>query len=60
MFRNSLVFTATFALFCGCAIARELKEFDNDVNYDESRIPHYDLPDPLVTAEGKLVTTAEQ
>lgn len=60
MFRNSLVFTATFALFCGCAIARELKEFDNDVNYDESRIQHYDLPDPLVTAEGKPVTTAEQ
>ena len=44
-----------------CALfARELKEFDNDVNYDESRIPHYDLPDPLITAEGKPVTTAEQ
>ena len=60
MFRNSLIFTATFALFCGCAMARELKEFDNDVNYDESRIPHYDLPDPLVTAEGKPVANAEQ
>ncbi|SVB48556.1 uncharacterized protein METZ01_LOCUS201410, partial [marine metagenome] len=47
--------------FATCALfARELKEFDNDVNYDEARIPHYDLPNPLVTAEGKLVTTAEQ
>ena len=60
MLRNCLVFTAALGLACSCASARELKEFDNDVNYDESRIPHYDLPDPLITAEGKPVTTAEQ
>ena len=59
MLRNCLVFTAALGLACSCASARELKEFDNDVNYDESRIPHYDLPDPLITAEGKSVTTAE-
>ena len=60
MIQNCLVFTAALGLAFSGASARELKEFDNDVNYDESRIPHYELPDPLITAEGKPVTTAEQ
>ena len=41
-------------------MAREAKESDADVNYDESKIPRYDLPPLLVTAEGKEVTTADQ
>ncbi len=40
--------------------SREPKEYDSDVIYDQSKIPHYDLPPLLVTAEGKPVTTAEQ
>ncbi|MCA9213203.1 MAG: acetylxylan esterase [Planctomycetales bacterium] len=40
--------------------AREPKEFDKDVNYDEARLPHYDLPPLLLTAEGKEVTTPEE
>ena len=28
-------------------------------NYDESKVPKYTLPDPLVTADGKKVTDAE-
>ena len=60
MLRNCLVFTTALGLAYSCANARELKEFDNDVNYDESRIAHYDLPDPLITAEGKKVTSANQ
>jgi hypothetical protein len=51
---------AALGLSAGVLLARQLKEFDDDVNYDEARVPHYDLPDPLVTAEGKLVTTAGQ
>lgn len=39
---------------------RQLKEYDSDINYDETRIPHYDLPPLLVTAEGKKITTPEQ
>ena len=40
--------------------AREPKEHDADVNYDESRLPHYDLPPLLVTPDGKRITTAEE
>ena len=41
------------------ALGREAKEYDDDVIYDEGKVPHYDLPPLLVTAEGKPVTTAE-
>ncbi|NOR66824.1 MAG: acetylxylan esterase [Woeseiaceae bacterium] len=40
--------------------SREPKEYDGDVIYDESRIPHYDLPPLLVTAEGKTIKTPEE
>ncbi|MEZ6119977.1 MAG: hypothetical protein R3C28_25865 [Pirellulaceae bacterium] len=35
------------------AVAREPKESDKDVNYDEARLPAYDLPPLLLTSEGK-------
>ena len=44
----------------GAAGAVQLKELDSDVNYDESNVPHYDLPPLLVTAEGAPVTTPEE
>ncbi|MGA0557589.1 acetylxylan esterase [Larkinella sp. VNQ87] len=31
-----------------------------DINYDESKVPPYTLPDPLVTKAGKKVTTVRQ
>ena len=40
--------------------AREPKEFDTDVNYKEERLPSYDLPPLLLTAEGKKITTADE
>lgn len=42
------------------ASARERKEFDRDVNYNEQRLPPYDLPPLLITSEGVPVTTAQQ
>ena len=58
---KKIIFSVVALGLTACVVfSRELKEFDNNVNYDEARIPHYDLPDPLVTAEGKPVTTAEQ
>ncbi len=39
---------------------RELKEYDSDLIYDESKIPDYDLPPLLVTAEGTRITTAQE
>jgi hypothetical protein len=42
------------------AFAREPKEYHSDVIYDEGKIPHYDPPPLLVTAQGEQVTTAEQ
>jgi hypothetical protein len=41
-------------------LAREPKEYDSNVIYDESKILPYDLPPLLVTEEGTPVTTAEQ
>ena len=40
--------------------AREAKEYDKDVNYDEGRTPHYDLPPLLISSQGKKITTPEQ
>ncbi len=40
--------------------AREPKEFDKDVNYDEARLPKYDLPPLLLMPNGKPITTAEE
>ena len=42
------------------AEAKQSKEDDSDVIYDEDKVPHYDLPDVLVTSQGKRVTTAEE
>ena len=38
----------------------QAKEWESDVIYSEEQVPYYDLPDPLVTVEGKRVTTAEE
>mgnify|MGYP001410682945 CR=1 FL=1 len=40
--------------------SRESKEYDNDVNYDEAKIAHYDLPKLLVTPEGKKITSIKE
>ena len=47
-------------LLCTTVIGRERKEYDSDLIYDEAKIPHYDLPSLLTTAEGNAVTTTEE
>jgi hypothetical protein len=32
----------------------------DSINYDESKVPPYTLPDPLILPNGKRITTAEQ
>ncbi len=53
----SFVFLATV----GASVATEPdKESDKDIIYDEARVPAYDLPPLLVSAEGKPVTTPDE
>ena len=60
MSKTSLLLTLSISLtFLTPAIAQQ-KEQDSDINYDESRIPHYDLPELLVTPDGKTIKTAEE
>ena len=47
-------------LLCSTLFGRERKEYDGDLIYDEDKVPHYDLPPLLVTAEGDAVTTAQE
>ena len=49
-----LLFSSTITL------SREPKEYDSDVIYDQSKVPHYDLPPLLVTAGGKTIKTPEE
>ncbi len=58
--RLAVVVIAAVFSFGGSALAREPKESDFDVNYDENRLPNYQLPPLLVTADGHRVTTPEE
>lgn len=53
IFRRAVLAIAFVA--CPLATTAHPQEF----NYDESKVPKFDLPDPLVDASGKPVTTAE-
>ena len=58
--RRSLVVLALLLSNSFTLSAREPKEYDKDVNYDEARLPNYDLPPLLLTSEGKKITTADE
>jgi hypothetical protein len=47
---------ATLCLLLTAMSCRQEKEWEP--NYDESKVPAYDLPDPLVQLDGSAVTTA--
>ena len=53
------IITLTFILLSD-SDAREAKEYDNDVNYDEAKVPHYDLPQLLVGPNGKKISSAKE
>ena len=58
---KKLALWTTVLLLSGLpASGREPKEYDSDVIYDQNKVPHYNLPPLLVTAEGKTITTAEE
>ncbi len=40
--------------------AREAKEYDNDINYDELKVPHYDLPKLLIGPNGEKISTTDK
>ncbi|MFP6596483.1 MAG: acetylxylan esterase [Candidatus Hydrogenedentota bacterium] len=58
---KQLLILALLATFVISATAyAQRKEQDSDINYDEARIPHYDLPELLVTPDGRTITTADE
>lgn len=50
--KTAILCLATVLLGSTLAAGREPKEYDSDVIYDESKIPHYDLPLLLASSEG--------
>jgi len=57
--RTKFALVPVLCVLASTANVREPKEFDSDVIYDEGKVPHYDLPPLLVTAEGQRITTPE-
>jgi hypothetical protein len=58
--KKTIICIAILLLSSTLVFSREPKEYDGDVIYDENKIPYYDLPPLLITAEGKRVTTSEE
>lgn len=47
------------ALALGAVFGADVNAQPKDANYDESKVPKYELPDPLVLTNGQRVTSAE-
>ncbi|MCA9200442.1 MAG: acetylxylan esterase [Planctomycetales bacterium] len=57
--KTFLILLVSLCFVSHIAVAREPKESDKDVNYDEARLPAYDLPPLLLTSEGQKIDSAE-
>ena len=56
MYRHTLFFLISFALIFIVAAVAEAQP----INYDESKVPVYTLPDPLVSESGKTIRNKRQ
>ena len=59
IFKLILSFCSAIIFLHSVAVGQS-KEWESDVIYSESQVPFYELPDPLVTIEGKRITTKEE
>jgi hypothetical protein len=59
MFKPVLIFSSILLVSQSISHAQS-KEWESDVIYSEKQVPYYELPDPLVTIEGKRITTKEE
>lgn len=57
MKKTILFFAILFSITL--AFTRQNKESDIDVIYDESKVPKYDLPELLISAEGDTISSAD-
>ncbi|MCA9412574.1 MAG: acetylxylan esterase [Candidatus Omnitrophica bacterium] len=55
-----ILFSACLLLSAVEGTARQQKEFDSDVIYDEQKLPRYTLPPLLETAEGRVITSSQE
>ena len=57
-FTAAIVFRASLLSIFWLSLATAMCAQQTETNYDESKVPRYELPDPLVCADGSAVTDA--